>query len=90
MTKGVKKNRSSAHKNNMECRCCDSGEDETQEHLEVCEATGNRRRRLGEVADPIDVLEEIEEKKKMKMEEKAQMRTGCKAEITKRLRLQAK
>ena len=46
MVKGVKKNRSSAHKNNMECRCCDSGEEETQEHLEACAGTENERRGL--------------------------------------------
>ena len=44
MTKGVKKNRSSTHKNNMECRCCDSGDEEKQEHLEVCVGTENQRR----------------------------------------------
>ena len=46
MIKGVKKNRSSAHRDDMICRCCHSGEDETQEHLEVCAGTVNERQGL--------------------------------------------
>ena len=92
MIKGVKKNRSSAHRDDMTCRCCDSGEDETQEHLEVCAGTGNKQR------GPEDwekwqtrvmfwkrmtkklAEREIEEMKKRKKEEKAQKRTRCEAE----------
>ena len=44
MIKGVKTNRSLANRDDMTCRCCDSGEDETQEHLEVCAGTKNEWR----------------------------------------------
>ena len=46
MIRGVKKIWSSAYKENMECRCCDSGAKETQEHLEECAGTANKRRGL--------------------------------------------
>ena len=41
MTAGVKANKSSMHRNDMKCRCCEGKEEETQEHLEVCEGTEN-------------------------------------------------
>ena len=39
MTKCLKANRASAHKNYMNCRCCKEEEAETQEHLEVWKGT---------------------------------------------------
>ena len=33
MTKGVKANRASAHRNDMNCRCCEEEKAETQEHI---------------------------------------------------------
>ena len=35
----IKCNKSSMYRNNMQCRPCKSGENETQEHLETCEFT---------------------------------------------------
>ena len=63
MIRGVKKNLSSAHKNNMECRCCDSGAEERQEHLEGCAGTERETGtgRMVEVADLGNVLEEDDE-----------------------------
>ena len=46
MTKGVKANRASVHRNDMTCRCCGEDEAETQEHLEICKGTENEQRGL--------------------------------------------
>ena len=37
---------SSAYRDNMSCRYCTSGEEETQEHMETCESTSEMRQRL--------------------------------------------
>ena len=52
MTVRVKANRSSAFRNNMDCRNCDTGQDESQEHL-----------RLSEKLKDMDVSESLEAKK---------------------------
>ena len=43
MSKRVKGNTPSALRNYMNCRHCDLQEEETQEHLEVCEGTKHMR-----------------------------------------------
>ena len=43
MTIRVKGNRTSAFRDNMDCRHCDTKEEETQEHLEVCKGTEDLR-----------------------------------------------
>ena len=45
-TKNIKGNTSSSFRDNMQCRHCTSGEDETQEHLETCDFTSEMRRNL--------------------------------------------
>ena len=42
----IKGNKSSMYRNNMACRLCTSGEDETQEHLERCNFTKDMRKNL--------------------------------------------
>ena len=42
----IKGNKSSMYKNNMQCRLCTTGENETQEHLEKCEFTTEMRKNL--------------------------------------------
>ena len=42
----IKGNKSSVYTNNMACRLCTSGENETQEHLEKCNFTKDMRKNL--------------------------------------------
>ena len=42
----IKGNKSSLYKNNMHCRLCTTGENETQEQLEICEFTKEMRKNL--------------------------------------------
>ena len=42
----IKGNKSSVYRNNMACRLCTSGEDETQDHLERCNFTKEIRENL--------------------------------------------
>ena len=42
----IKGNKSSVWRNNMACRLCTSGEDETQDHLERCNFTKEMRENL--------------------------------------------
>ena len=44
--KGVKYNTKSSNLNNLNCRFCRSGAEETQEHLEICSGTEQERRKL--------------------------------------------
>ena len=46
MTIRIKANKSSAFRGNMECRQCDTGTDETQEHLELCTGFPHEQRGL--------------------------------------------
>ena len=46
MIKRVKGNTSSAFRKNMNCRHCPQTEEETQEHLEICEGTRDLRVKL--------------------------------------------
>ena len=46
ITNYIKGNRSSLHRNNMSCRYCSTGEDETQEHMENCEFSSEIRKGL--------------------------------------------
>ena len=46
ITKYIKGNTSSMYRDNMCCRYCTSGEDETQEHMETCESTTELREGL--------------------------------------------
>ena len=43
---GVKGNFRHSHVNNMQCRLCSEGSDETQEHLQLCSGTLFERRGL--------------------------------------------
>ena len=43
---GVKGNFRHSHENNMGCRLCSQGSDESQEHLQLCEGTKFERRGL--------------------------------------------
>ena len=45
-TAGVKGNFRHSHVNNMQCRLCSEGSDETQEHLQLCSGTLFERRGL--------------------------------------------
>ena len=46
ITKYIKGNTSSMYRDNMCCRYCKSGEEETQEHMETCESTTELREGL--------------------------------------------
>ena len=43
ITSHIKGNVSSMYKDNMKCKCCKSGADETQEYLEECDFTKDMR-----------------------------------------------
>ena len=45
-TKYIKGNTSSAYRDNMDCRYCTSGEEETQEHMETWKSTSEMQQRL--------------------------------------------
>ena len=51
ITNYIKGNRSSLHRNNMSCRYCSTGEDETQEHMENCEFSSEIRKGLNLVKE---------------------------------------
>ena len=92
MIAGVKANKSSMHRNDMICRCCESDEEETQEHLEVCKGTENKRqglenwdrwqtrvtfwRRMQKKAEE----REAEEAWRRKLEKETRKQHGCEAE----------
>ena len=46
ITKYIKGNMSSMYRENMSCRYCSTGEEETQEHMETCESTTELREGL--------------------------------------------
>ena len=52
MTVRVKADRSSAFRNNMECRHCKSREDESQKHSDICTGTTHERRGLTSIRIP--------------------------------------
>ena len=62
-----KGNNSSIYKDNMACRLCTSGKNETQEHLEKCEFTKDIRKNLDLVLwrKMTGALKDIYEPKKM-------------------------
>ena len=46
ITAHIKGNKSSMYKDNIRCRLCNSGENETQEHMENCDFTKEMRANL--------------------------------------------
>ena len=89
---GTKDDNNIGKRDDMICRCCDSGEEETQEHPEVCAGTENERRGL-EDWDKWQTRvtfwkrmtkkfekRKLEKLKRRKREEQARKRNGCEAE----------
>ena len=54
--KGVKYNTKSTNLNNLNCRFCRSGAEETQEHLEICTGNEQERRKLPNISTDCDQL----------------------------------
>ena len=57
ITAHIKGNKSSMYKDNMQCRLCNSGENETQEHMERGDFTGEMRAILNLRKDKVVVEE---------------------------------
>ena len=57
----IKSNKSSIYKDNMQCRLCNSGKDETQDHLERCDFTREMRTNLnlGKLEDKVVLWRKI-------------------------------
>ena len=54
----IKENKSSMYKDNMDCRLCTSGENETPKHLEKCEFTKDMRKNLDLKGRQDSIMEE--------------------------------